>query len=82
MTNIIIFVLAGVLLTVGVLIGSGLHTQAIDRRYRRVAQLVRELHEREEVLAEREEGMATSGYSRAVYQGYPTGASHVDVATR
>lgn len=66
MTNIIImFVLAGVLLTVGVLIGSGLHTRAIDRRYRRVAQLVRELRDREEALAEREEVMATSRYSRS-----------------
>ncbi|MGH3888935.1 MAG: hypothetical protein ACRDSZ_20660 [Pseudonocardiaceae bacterium] len=58
MTNIM-FVLAGVLLTVGVLIGSGLHTRAIDRKYRRVAQLVRELHEREAILAEREEDVVT-----------------------
>jgi hypothetical protein len=48
----IMFVLVGVFL-VGVLIGSGLHTRAIDRRYRRVAQLVRELHERERVMATR-----------------------------
>ncbi len=64
MTNIML-VLAGVLLPVGVLIGSGLHTRAIDRRYRRVAQLVRELHEREEILAEREENMARGGHPRA-----------------
>ncbi len=47
----IMFLLAGVLLAVGVLIGSGLHTRALDRKYRQVAQLVRELHEREEALA-------------------------------
>lgn len=40
-----------VLLAVGVLIGSGLHTRAVDRRYWRVARLVRELYEREEALA-------------------------------
>lgn len=57
MTNIM-FVLAGALLTVGVLIGSGLHTRAIDRRHRQVAQLVRELHELEVALAEREEVLA------------------------
>jgi uncharacterized membrane-anchored protein YhcB (DUF1043 family) len=56
MTNIM-FVLAGVLLAVGVLIGSGLHTRAIDRKYRQVAHLMRELHEREETLAR-------SGYPR------------------
>jgi hypothetical protein len=45
------FVLLAVgLLVVGVLIGSGLHTRAINRRYRRVAQLVRELHELAEDL--------------------------------
>ncbi|MEO7194733.1 MAG: hypothetical protein ABIZ05_07900 [Pseudonocardiaceae bacterium] len=52
----IMFVLVGMLL-VGVLIGSGLHTRAIDRRYRRVARLVQELHERE--LQEQERVMAT-----------------------
>ncbi|MGH3853170.1 MAG: hypothetical protein ACRDR6_06660 [Pseudonocardiaceae bacterium] len=52
----IMFVLVGALL-VGVLIGSGLHTRAIDRKYRRVARLVQELHERE--LQERERVMAT-----------------------
>ncbi|MGH3752075.1 MAG: hypothetical protein ACRDRP_05150 [Pseudonocardiaceae bacterium] len=69
----IMFVLAGVLLVVGVLIGSGLHTRAIDRRRRRVAQLVRELHElaealaeREEALAEREEALASSGDHRRI----------------
>jgi len=46
-----LFVLVGVLL-VGVLLGSGLHTRAIELRYQRVARLVRELHEREEALAE------------------------------
>lgn len=53
MTNIM-FVLVGALL-VGVLIGSGLHTRAIDHRYQRVARLVRELHEREEALAGRDD---------------------------
>ncbi|MGH3865199.1 MAG: hypothetical protein ACRDQ4_03510 [Pseudonocardiaceae bacterium] len=59
MTNIM-FLLAGVLLAVGVLIGSGLHTRALDRKYRQVAQLVRELHARE-----REEALARSVYPPA-----------------
>jgi uncharacterized membrane-anchored protein YhcB (DUF1043 family) len=50
MTNAMFVLLAVGLLVVGVLIGSGLHTRAINRRYRRVAQLVRELHELEEDL--------------------------------
>jgi hypothetical protein len=50
MTNTMFVLLVVGLLAVGVLIGSGLHTQAINRRYRRVAQLVRELHELEEDL--------------------------------
>jgi hypothetical protein len=58
MTNIM-FVLAGLLLAMGVLIGSGLHTRALDRKYRQVAELVRELHEREEALAS---DLARSGY--------------------
>ncbi|MGH3936474.1 MAG: hypothetical protein ACRDS1_16100 [Pseudonocardiaceae bacterium] len=62
MVNVML-VLAGVLLAVGVLIGSGLHSRALDRRYRRVAQLLRELHEREEILARREE-KARGGRSR------------------
>jgi len=61
MTNIL-FVLAGVavLLVVGALIGSGLHTRAIDQRYRQVGQLVRELNERE--------AMTKRGYTRGVYE--------------
>jgi uncharacterized membrane-anchored protein YhcB (DUF1043 family) len=50
MTNTMFVLLAVGLLAVGVLIGSGLHTRAINRRYRRVAQLVQELHELEEDL--------------------------------
>ena len=50
MANAMFVLLAVGLLVVGVLIGSGLHTRAINRRYRRVAQLVRELHELEEDL--------------------------------
>jgi hypothetical protein len=42
-----------VLLGVGVLIGSGLHTTSIDRRYRRLAQHVRHLNERETALNRR-----------------------------
>jgi hypothetical protein len=63
MTNIM-FLLAGVLLAVGVLIGSGLHTRALDRKYRQVAQLVRELHEREEALARSVYPPAEVSYSR------------------
>lgn len=58
MTNIM-FALAGLLLAMGVLIGSGLHTRALDRKYRQVAELVRELHEREEALAG---DLARNGY--------------------
>lgn len=62
----VLLVLAGVavLLAVGALIGSGLHTRSIDRRYRQVAQLVRELNEREEA-------MARSGHTRAICEGCP-----------
>jgi hypothetical protein len=60
----IIFLLAGILLTVGVLIGSGLHTRAIDRKYRLVAQLVRELHEREKALAQSDYPPAEVPYAR------------------
>ena len=54
MTNTILF-LTGVLmlLGVGVLIGSGLHTTSIDREYRRLAQRVRHLNERERALEAR-----------------------------
>ncbi|MGB8996923.1 MAG: hypothetical protein WCC65_16665, partial [Pseudonocardiaceae bacterium] len=44
MTNIVLL-LAALLFAFGVLIGSGLHTRAVDRQYRRIAQRVRELHE-------------------------------------
>lgn len=54
MASILFVLIAGLL--VGVLVGSGLHTRAIERRYQRVAQLVRELHEREEALAETYDG--------------------------
>jgi len=54
MTDIIPFLLVGVLLIVllcvGVLIGSSLHTGSIDRRYRRVAQLAGKLTERKTVM--------------------------------
>ncbi len=51
----IMFVLASAatLLAIGVLIGSGLHTQAIDRRYREVAQLVREFNDRQDGMPKR-----------------------------
>ena len=48
----IMFALASLSLVLGMLIGSGLHTRAVDRRYRRVAQLVRQLHEQEKALAQ------------------------------
>lgn len=55
MTNTLFFLLwVTVLLCVGVLIGSGLHTTSIDRRYRDVAQHVRHLNEREDVPAGRD----------------------------
>ncbi|MGH3781606.1 MAG: hypothetical protein ACRDRO_13525 [Pseudonocardiaceae bacterium] len=60
----IMFLLAALVFALGVLIGSALQTHAVDRRYRRVAQRVRELHELEEALME---------------QGKTTEASHVAV---
>ncbi len=48
----IMFGLAGLSLVVGVLIGADLHIRAVDRRYRRVARLVRQLHAQQEALAE------------------------------
>lgn len=48
----VVFALAGatVLLGIGILIGSGLNIRAVDQRYRRVAQRVREANEREEAI--------------------------------
>lgn len=62
MTDTILF-LAGVLmlLGVGVLIGSGLHTRGIDRKYRRLAQRVRHLNELERVLDARGRPAAICG---------------------
>ena len=54
MTNIVLL-LAALLFAFGVLIGAGLHTQAVDREYRRIAQRVRELQELQEVLADHNE---------------------------
>ncbi|MDQ4031713.1 MAG: hypothetical protein M3332_05370 [Actinomycetota bacterium] len=54
MTNVVLL-LAALLFAFGVLIGSGLHTQAVDREYRRIAKRVRELHELQEVLADQHE---------------------------
>jgi hypothetical protein len=54
MTNIVLL-LAALLFAFGVLIGSGLYTQAVDREYRRIAQRVRELHELQEALADHNE---------------------------
>jgi hypothetical protein len=54
MTDTIFFLLGvTVLLCVGVLIGSGLHTRSLDRQYRNVAQCVRHVNEREDVPARR-----------------------------
>lgn len=78
MTNIM-FLLAALLVAFGVLIGSGLHTQAVDRQYRQLAHRVRELHEIQDALAEQAEVLARSSHPRSSYQGYPTGASRVDV---
>jgi hypothetical protein len=73
----IMFLLAALVFALGVLIGSVLQTQAVDRRYRRVALRVRELHELEEVLAEQDGTLARSGHPS--YQRHPAGASHVAV---
>jgi hypothetical protein len=52
MIDIILFVMAGatVLFCMGILVGSGLHTRSIDRKYRRLAQLVRYLNEQDVVM--------------------------------
>jgi biopolymer transport protein ExbB/TolQ len=49
MTNIVLL-LAALLVAFGVLIGSVLHTQAVHREYRRLAERVRELHDLQEAL--------------------------------
>ncbi len=58
-----ILFLAGlmVVLGVGVLIGSGLHTTSIDRQYRRLAQRVRHLNEREAALNRRRRPAGSAG---------------------
>jgi hypothetical protein len=63
----IMFLLAALVFALGVLIGSVLQSQAVDRRYRLIAVRVRELHELEEILAEQDETMA-----RAVILGRAT----------
>lgn len=75
----IMFLLAALVFALGVLIGSVLQTQAIDRRYRRVALRVRELHELEEVLADQDGALARSGHPQPSYQRHLAGASRVAV---
>jgi hypothetical protein len=75
----IMFLLAALVFALGVLIGSVLQTQAVDRRYRRVALRVRELHELEEVLAEQDETLTRSDHSRASYQRHSPSASPMAV---
>ncbi|GEM_PF-5477207 len=52
MTDTVLFVVAGamVLFGMGVLVGSGLHTRSIDRKYRSLAWLVRDLNEQDVVM--------------------------------
>jgi len=65
MTDAMLFLAAVlVLLGVGVLIGSSLHTRSIDRQYRRLAQRVRYLNERETALGGR-------GYPAAICGSCP-----------
>lgn len=78
MTNVLLL-LAAVVFGVGVCIGSVLPNPALDRRHRRVTQLVRELHDLEEALADDEEALARSSHLRATYQDYPRQASGVDL---
>ncbi|MDQ3764768.1 MAG: hypothetical protein M3460_25555 [Actinomycetota bacterium] len=58
MTNIM-FLVAGMLFIVGILIGAGLQFPSIDRRYRQVAQLMQELNEREKALTEQQKTLTT-----------------------
>ena len=69
MTNIM-FVLASAvtLFVVGVLIGLGLHTQGIDRKYREVSQLVRGLNDRQDA-------MPKGTYSREMREKYASTGS-------
>lgn len=62
MTNIILL-LAALLFAFGVLTGSILHSQAVHREYRRIAQRVRELHELQEALARQNKLPARAGSS-------------------
>jgi type II secretory pathway component PulJ len=75
----IMFLLATLLFALGALIGSGLHTHAVNHQYRRVAQRVRELHELEEALAEQDKILARRNHPRAISQGHSTGESHIAV---
>ncbi len=70
MTDSLLF-LAGVLvlLGVGVLIGSGLHTRSIDYQYRRLAQRVRHLNARERALDVRDCPAAVCGSCPLEIQG-------------
>jgi biopolymer transport protein ExbB/TolQ len=62
MTNIVMLV-AALLFAFGVLIGSVLHTQAVHREYRRIAERVRELHEIQEALADQNKVPVLAGSS-------------------
>lgn len=75
----IMFLLAALLFTLGALIGSGLHTHAVNRQYRRVAQRVRELQELEEAVAEQDKILARRNHPRAISQEQPTAESHIAV---
>jgi hypothetical protein len=54
MTSIVLL-LTALVFVFGVLIGSVLQTQAVHREYRRIAELVRELHELQKILADHNE---------------------------
>ena len=60
--NAVLF-LAGLtmLLGIGVLVGSGLHSRGIDQKYRRLAQCVRHLNAREAALDARSHPAAICG---------------------
>jgi hypothetical protein len=76
----ILFLLVVLVFCFGVLIGSVLHTQAVDRLHRRVTRRVQELHDLEELLVEREETLAGVSDLPAIPQESQLGTSRVEVA--
>ena len=73
MANTLAFVGGLIVLTgIAFLLGSGLHTRAIDQRYRRLAQRVRTLHELERVMSYVRVDESPTGYEESVDKSFDT----------